>query len=644
MSRLVAVLLALGALSMLGPERTEAAPAIPWQAEPTFSFHWQLAPPPAGSHLGAYRIYDSAGNVVQEVTRPLANLTAPISFNPAPGVYTLEAWLQSESGERGPPGTAALYFDDAAPPAPVVKPPQGWIKGTDAAVVQIAPAAAPAPLSGIGGYALSVDRGPAIPPCPSSLRCKAEIDLAGAAGGPVSFGPLPEGLNFVRAVGVSGAGVASPMVTAELRVDATPPALSLQGAPAQWRARPVQLTALASDPLSGMTRSGPLGPFTAISVDGGPATMALGGAVTASVAGNGIHAVEYFARDAAGNLSGEGAGAPRRATALVRIDEESPTVAFAAAQDPTDPERIEASVSDALSGPSADRGWIGVRRAGTRAHFEQLPTKVKAGSLVARWDSDSFPPGKYEFLATGFDTAGNFSTGDSRARGGRMFLVNPLKVSTTLNAGFIGGRAGVEPSWRGRLGRPARFGGILRTAAGTAAPGSEIAVTEIFSGDSEPVRRTTYTRTQADGRFQVTLAPGPSREVVASFAGTRTHTRAASPAARLEVPASVRMDASGKTARVGGAPVVFRGAVADTGLEAGAVEGLPVELQFRFRGGRWREFRTVETNARGRFRYAYRFSDDDSRGVRFQFRAYVKGREGWPYEPSASRPVLVTGR
>jgi hypothetical protein len=52
----------------------------------------------------------------------------------------------------------------------------------------------------------------------------------------------------------------------------------------------------------------------------------------------------------------------------------------------------------------------------------------------------------------------------------------------------------------------------------------------------------------------------------------------------------------------------------------------------------------VESDRRGRFRYAYRFSDDDSRGVRFQFRAYVKGREGWPYEPGASRPVMVTGR
>jgi hypothetical protein len=94
---------------------------------------------------------------------------------------------------------------------------------------------------------------------------------------------------------------------------------------------------------------------------------------------------------------------------------------------------------------------------------------------------------------------------------------------------------------------------------------------------------------------------------------------------------------------VGGAPIVFSGAVGATGT-AGTRKGLPVELQFRYPGAGWSEFRTVETDARGNFRYAYRFSDDDSRGVRFRFRAHVTGREGWPYEPAFSRPVAVTGR
>jgi hypothetical protein len=73
------------------------------------------------------------------------------------------------------------------------------------------------------------------------------------------------------------------------------------------------------------------------------------------------------------------------------------------------------------------------------------------------------------------------------------------------------------------------------------------------------------------------------------------------------------------------------------------VEGKTVQLQFRLPGLPWREFRSVRSDRRGRFRYAYRFSDDDSRGVRFQFRAYAPAQAGWPFEPAGSLPVTVQG-
>jgi 5-hydroxyisourate hydrolase-like protein (transthyretin family) len=89
--------------------------------------------------------------------------------------------------------------------------------------------------------------------------------------------------------------------------------------------------------------------------------------------------------------------------------------------------------------------------------------------------------------------------------------------------------------------------------------------------------------------------------------------------------------------------VAFSGRVGDldASIPAG---GRPVELQFRFPGSEWSEFRTVQTDAQGRFRYPYSFSDDDSRGIRFQFRAYVPAQDDWPYEPAFSRSVFVTGR
>jgi 5-hydroxyisourate hydrolase-like protein (transthyretin family) len=645
MSRLLPRLIAatLASLAVLGaaPIAASSSPETPWQAKQEFNFDWELQPPPGQPFEGAYRIYDSGGTLVRGETRSLNDLLKAISVPAVPGLYTLEAWLQNQAGEHGPHFTTTLRFDNAVPSPPALQPPPGWLLGTEPVALEIGPYPGPPPLSGIRGYAISLDRGDGSPPCVIAIRCSvAEIDHPGSGGGSIALGTLPEGVNFVRVVAVSGSGVASPVQTAEVRVDGTPPLVSLQGAPGGWSDRPVQLKAVATDELSGMTAAGPLGPSTAIAVDGAAAARAQGNTVTTTVTGSGLHRVEYFARDAAGN----GGGAPQPATATIRIDEDPPTVAFAAAQDPADPERIEATVGDALSGPSPDRGWIALRAAGTHSRFEPLPTRVEGGRLTARWDSDSYPAGKYEFLATAFDAAGNAGTSTSRVRGGRMVLVNPLKLSAYLEAGFVGKRLITATAKRARFGRRVQFGGRLWTAAGAPAAGLEVAVTESFAAGAEPQERTTFVRTRADGRFGVRLAPGPSREVVASFAGTRTLTRASSGTARLAVPASVRLRASATSARVGGAPVVFSGRVAARGAKAGAATGLAVELQFRFRGGAWSEFRTVETDARGRFRYAYRFSDDDSRGVRFQFRAHVKGREGWPYEPSASRPVIVTGR
>jgi hypothetical protein len=72
------------------------------------------------------------------------------------------------------------------------------------------------------------------------------------------------------------------------------------------------------------------------------------------VIASGIHSVAYYGRDAAGNVADGGIsnGRPSHApaTATLKIDREPPRVAFAGAQDPLEPERIEARASDSLSG------------------------------------------------------------------------------------------------------------------------------------------------------------------------------------------------------------------------------------------------------------------------------------------------------
>ncbi len=641
-----------------------------WHASNAFRLDWDQVPgPPAYPRAVIYRLYDSAG---QLVAGPVRNTKTVLTIDPlevpaVPDAYTVEAWLEDAEGRQGPPAYATLRFDDVVPAAPAPVSSAGWLTTREEALLEIGHPAEPLPISGIRGYAISVDEGGGGSPCSRPGRCSpAETDLAaGIDDDTIRLGPLPEGTTFARVVAVSGSGVASPVASALFRIDGAAPQLSLQGLPGDWSNGPVRLSAIATDPLSGMATAGPNGPFTAISVDGGAPARSLGDTVSTWVGGSGVHTVSYFARDAAGNVDAEAPG-PGRATATVRIDEEPPRVLFAAAQDPAEPERIEATVSDSLSGVSPDRGAIRLHRVGSGARFEELPTQAVGGRLVARWDSDSYPPGKYELRATGYDRAGNATSGDRRARGAKMILVNPLKTPTALEAGFGGRMLVWQHCKRTRHGRrcrrqrivgfdarPAtrtvpfghgvRFGGRLKSVYRSSLGGLDVTVTETLAASSQPRERTTLVRTEPDGTFSLRLPPGPTREVAASFAGSPTLTRAAARSVHLGVLASVRLRASNATARVGGAPIVFSGGVEETGASHSG-KGLSVELQFRCAGAGWSEFRTVETDARGRFRYAYRFSDDDSRGVRFQFRAYVNGREGWPYEPAYSRPIAVLGR
>jgi hypothetical protein len=425
--------------------------------------------------------------------------------------------------------------------------------------------------------------------------------------------------------------------SAIVHVDGTRPELTLAGVPPDWARGPVRLTAATTDSLSGMAADGPGGPYTAIAVDGGVPRSEYGDSSTQMVTGEGIHRISSFARDAAGNSSERSP-----LTAVVRIDESGPDVAFARSEDARDPERITASAADPLSGVDPGRGSIAVRPAGSQQRWEPLPT-AGAATLVARWNSDSFPPGTYEFRATAYDTAGNVAASYRRANRARMVLSNPLKARTAIAAWF-----GARPlDWQRTrtvpYGRGIAFGGRLRAAPGTRLGGLPIEIVEGFDTGADSTRRTTVVQTAADGTFLTRLAAGPNRRVEVVFAGTRTLSRASGGGVRLQTLAGLRMRASSATARVGGAPLVFHGRLGDLGAPI-PPGGRPVELQFRLPGRDWSEFRTVQTNGQGRFRYPYSFSDDDSRGIRFQFRAYAPAQAGWPYEPAASRPVFVTGR
>jgi hypothetical protein len=643
-----------------------------WHPKRAFHLRWRN---PRGVAAVRFRIRDPLGAVAIATRRLGWAATETVVEVPAPGAYTAEVWLEDASGAQGTAATARLRFDDARPGATAPIPTAAWIGRTGFPLtIRLQPPRGEKPLSGIRGYAVSVGKAPGADPCAAPDRCtEAETDLHdGAGSNSFLIAELPEGTTYVHAVAVSGAGMRSATTgRAVLWIDKTDPVTRLRGAPSGWTNRAVTLVATATDSGSGMMRGGGATPFTAIQVDGGTPVVAAGDVVSASLIAEGEHAVAYYARDRAGNVDDGGSvnGVPNRRPpiARVRIDRTSPSVSFANAQDPLDPELIRVRVADSLSGPESRRGRIGLRRAGSGDRFAPLPAEpAPAGELRARWDSDSYPTGEYEFEATGFDLAGNSTVTTRRANGIEMTLSNPLKATTTLSAAF-GGRA--LHRWRctrqrGRrrcrrqvirqlslrptrrtvpYGRGVLLSGLLRNGAGSPLGGREpVRFVEALAGDRGPAVRQSTAWTDAGGAFVFRLPPGPSREVTVVFDGSPRLARSTSRRLSLRVRSVVRLHASSAIARIGGAPLVFRGRVA---AAPGTIppEGKSVELQFRLPGLDWSEFRTIRTDRHGRFRYAYRFSDDDSRGARFQFRAYAPAQDGWPYEPAGSLPVLVRG-
>ncbi len=622
-----------------------------WHADNRFELTW-VNPPTSGPPLVAthYRIHDPEGDVLSEnrigwMSDGIAALTLP----KVPGVYGIEIWLEDAAGSQGPAASEQLRFDNVRPASIEPASIAGWIgRASFPLRVRLGHPSGLPPLSGIRGYAIAIGAAALSDPCAAPDRCaEAETTLRNGVGhDEVRIESLPQGTSYLHAVAVSGSGMKSPTSgRAVLRVDTTDPVTLLSGAPKSWTNRAVRLAASAIDSGSGMA---PVGdgppPFTAIRVDGSPAITGGGGSVTASVIEEGVHEVAYYARDAAGNVDdggrSNGTANHQPQTTAVRIDRTPPSVAFTNSQDPTDPELLRVRIADSLAGANSSRGHISVRLAGSGDRFEPLaPARsASAGELRARWDSDAYPRGNYEFRAVSYDAAGNSAATTRRRDGSSMVLSNPLKVTTELRVLFH--RQGLHRTVP--YGQRVLLSGRLIGGRSTPLGGKPVRIVERFLAGAQPATHVSTAITGPDGAFSIGTTAGPSRTIAISFDGSPTLGRSAGPILELGVRSRLQLRASAAVATVGGPPLVFRGRLVAP-RPAIPPTGRSVQLQFRLPGLPWAEFRTVQTDGRGRFRYAYRFSDDDSRGARFQFRAYAPAQEGWPYEPGGSHPILVRG-
>ena len=187
------------ATAALQPVNLRVADGGDWHAENDFRLAWdRLAgdPPARATYLqirdaGRQRRPSRGQAPLGRVDRARPRPRTPAASAPTSGSKTSRATSgpgQRHARLRRRPARGRCGYTG----------PSGWIAGDQAATVGLEPGRAPGPLSGIRGYAFSVDRGDGSNPCAGASRC-APVEIA-VAGDARTFSPgtLPEGVNVVR--------------------------------------------------------------------------------------------------------------------------------------------------------------------------------------------------------------------------------------------------------------------------------------------------------------------------------------------------------------------------------------------------------------------------------------------------------------
>jgi hypothetical protein len=454
----------------------------------------------------------------------------------------------------------------------------------------------------------------------------------------------------VRAYDTAGNVADSPTVAA--RIDNTPPGrvdVGVEGGDT-WRNRNDFAVAWVNPPEPDRAPIAAAG-FKLCSVSTGSCSRGeqVGADITrfgVPVPAPGEWTVSLWRRDVAGNESENTASVP----VTLRYDPQPATLGFEP-QLATDPTLVGVSVTDDVSGLAG--GAIEISPAGSGT-WQTLPTEQTDSRLVARIDDATLPAGAYQLRARAVDRAGNEASTDRRLDGQPTAVTLPLRIGSTMRAGFERVRVVrrtvrrhgkrrvvrrqvtvVEPSARVRPGAEAQVAGRLVDRDGQGIAGAEVRV--LSSSSVSPEQVVAMLQTGTDGRFRYTVTGGTSRALRFAFPGSPL----VLPAERtvsLTVPALTSLRVNRKRV-LNGQAVAFHGRLKTQPAPPG---GKLVELQARL-SDRWQTFRTSRTDATGRWAIRYRFKR--TRGVqRFRFRARLPREASYPFAAGGSRPLAVRVR
>jgi hypothetical protein len=356
--------------------------------------------------------------------------------------------------------------------------------------------------------------------------------------------------------------------------------------------------------------------------------------------------LSLWRRDAAGNETEDAASVP----VTLRYDPEPPQLGFELPSG-SDPTLVAVQVTDRVSG-LAD-GAIEISPSGSGI-WQALATQRDGVRLLARIDDAVLPAGGYVLRARASDLAHNEASTDRRVDGQPMALALPLRIVSSMQAGFErvrtvrrtirrhGKRRVVrrpvtvlKPAARVRSGRRTQVAGRLVNRDGQGIAAAEVRV--FSSSPISPEQLVAVLQTDGGGRYRYTATGSTNRTLRFAYAGSPLILPAQS-ALKMTVPALSSLRVSQKRV-LNGQAVTFKGRLRTLPVPAG---GKLVELQVRL-SGRWQTFRTTRTDAAGHWAIGYRFKR--SRGVqRFRFRARLPGEANYPFIAGRSGSLTVRVR
>jgi hypothetical protein len=207
---------------------------------------------------------------------------------------------------------------------------------------------------------------------------------------------------------------------------------------------------------------------------------------------------------------------------------------------------------------------------------------------------------------------------------------------STLTARWTGTAKEVRKS---RYGATERVTGRLTTTAGQPISGAALDVSATAADQGAKAASLASVRTGPTGAWTLTLPKGISSSAL-SFA-YRSHVDDTVPAAiatlTLRVHAGIRLRIAPRVTSVGGT-IDFSGVLRGTPIPPG---GKQLELEASS-GGEWIQFRTIDTDAKGKYRARYRFKFAGP--IVYRFRVLCTHEADFPFLAGTSNVVPVYER